>query len=113
MIDPSLRAEKILVEAKDPETAVILLDVVLGYGSHSDPAGALVPKIKKAQEIALQEERHISFIASLCGTKDDPQDYEGQIEKLESAGVIVMNSNAEAARLAVEIVQNLTDKGGR
>ncbi|MFZ5943062.1 MAG: acyl-CoA synthetase FdrA [Bacillota bacterium] len=113
MIDPSLRAEKILTEVRDPETAVILLDVLLGYGSHCDPAGALVPKIKEAQAMANQEQKHISFIASLCGTQNDPQGYEKQLRKLEGAGVIVMDSNAQAARLAVEIVQNLTNKGGR
>ena len=37
MIDYSLRNRRILVEAADPETAVVLLDVVLGYGAHPDP----------------------------------------------------------------------------
>jgi len=38
MIDPSIREERILTEAEDPEAAVMILDIVLGYGSHSDPA---------------------------------------------------------------------------
>ena len=41
MIDYSLRNRRILEEAADPETAVILLDVVLGYGANPDPAAEL------------------------------------------------------------------------
>jgi len=37
MIDFDLRARRIVREAEDPETAVLLLDVVLGYGVHPDP----------------------------------------------------------------------------
>ena len=44
MIDYRLRNERIVKEAEDPETAVILLDVVLGYGSNADPARELVPR---------------------------------------------------------------------
>jgi len=94
MIDFSLRNERIIQEARDPRTAVILLDIVLGYGAHPDPANALAPAIKKARE------RNISVVASLCGTEDDPQDYEKQKRELEKMGVIVMPSNAQAARFA-------------
>ena len=52
MIDFRLRNERIIQEAQDPETAVILLDIVLGYGSHMDPAGELLPAIREAQKIA-------------------------------------------------------------
>ena len=38
MIDHRLRNERIALEAQDPETAIILLDVVIGYGAHADPA---------------------------------------------------------------------------
>jgi hypothetical protein len=37
MIDFMLRNKRIVEEAKDPRTAVILLDVVLGYGSNMTP----------------------------------------------------------------------------
>ena len=37
MIDYSLRNRRNLQEAADAETAVILLDVVLGYGANPDP----------------------------------------------------------------------------
>lgn len=103
MIWHGLRKERILDEASDPETAVILLDVVLGYGAHEDPAGELAPTIKKAKENAEEEGRSIPVVASVCGTSQDPQDLASQKQKLADAGVIVMPSNAQAARMAALI----------
>ena len=37
MLDNELRIRRLLQEAADPEVAVVLLDVVLGYGSHPEP----------------------------------------------------------------------------
>ncbi len=104
MIDPGTRNDRIEQEAKDPETAVVLLDVVIGYGSHEDPAGEAVKAINKAKEIAEKDNRQISFIASVCGTEDDPQDYKEQVNKLEAAGVKVLPSNVEAVKLAAEVL---------
>src|SRR5205823_10945925 len=73
MIDMSLRAERILVEAKDPQVAVLLLDIVLGYGAHPDPVGALAPAIRQAKAIAEKDGRTLSVVASICGTYRDPQ----------------------------------------
>ncbi len=103
MIDPTLRKKRILEEARDPEVAVILLDIVLGYGSHEDPAGALIPEIKQAKELVKREGRRLVFIASITGTDKDPQNYSAQKSKLEKAGVIVMPTNAQASRLAALI----------
>jgi FdrA protein len=103
MIDGSLRREWILKAARDPSTAVILLDVVLGYGAHPDPAGEILPAIQQA---TLQEQaagRHLAVVASVCGTQQDPQRRSAQIDALRSQGVIVMPSNAQAARLAALI----------
>ena len=47
MIDPGTRLEIMRREARDPDVAVVLLDVVLGYGSHEDPAGQLVPVLQE------------------------------------------------------------------
>lgn len=105
MIEPALRGERILQEGNDPETAVLLLDIVLGYGSHLDPAGVLAPSIREAKETAAKEGRFLSVIASVCGTQEDPQNYKEQIQKLENAGVVVVPSNAQAARLAGLIAQ--------
>jgi FdrA protein len=97
MIDGTVRREWIAREAADPATAVILLDVVLGYGAHADPAGELAPAIDAARA------HGIAVVASVCGTDADPQGFGGQGEKLRRAGVIVMPSNAQAARLAGRI----------
>ena len=104
MIDPRLRQERLLVEAADPETAVILLDVVIGFGSHDDPAGALVPTITEARAVAAETGRYVAVVAHVCGTELDPQDLEQQETTLRSAGVLVAPTNAQAARLAGMIV---------
>ncbi len=103
MIDYTLRKQRIIREGADSKTAVILLDVVLGYGSHADPAGELVPPITEARAAASKEGRHLSFVASIVGTDLDHQDLRKQQKRLEDAGVIVMPSNAQAARLAALI----------
>lgn len=100
MIDYTRRMERLVEEAHDPEVGVLLLDVVLGYGSHENPAEAMLPAIEEARRIA---NRPISFVASVCGTDEDPQSLQKTQEALEGAGVVVMPSNAQAARLAAMI----------
>ncbi len=104
MIDFRLRNERIIQEAKDPSTAVILLDVVLGHGSNMDPAGELVPAILQAQKIAAKAKRKVLFVGFVCGTESDPQNLARQEMMLADAGVILTDSNAQAARLAAAIV---------
>ena len=101
MIDFRLRNEHIAAAAADPTTAVILLDVVLGYGAHPDPAGALLPAIDGAR--ARSDGRAVAFVASVCGTAGDPQNLARQEATLSAAGVILAPSNAEAARLAARL----------
>jgi len=98
MIDFRLRNERMVAAAKDPATAVILLDVVLGYGAHADPAAALAPAITAARKAAGR--REVVLVASVCGTATDPQQLERQERSLRQAGVELAPSNAAAARLA-------------
>ncbi len=107
MIDFTLRNKKILEEAKDPSVAVILLDVVLGYGSNMQPGDELAPAIKEAKELAEKDGRNITFVCSITGTDKDPQDRSKVKKQLEDAGAIIMPSNAAAAKLASYIVKNL------
>jgi FdrA protein len=93
MIDPSLRLEHLSQAARDPEVGVLLLDVVLGYGAHPDPAAELAAAIDGV-------DRHV--IVALCGAAGDPQDLTRQRTTLEQAGAVVTRSNAHAARLARE-----------
>lgn len=105
MIDFDLRCKRIVQEAEDPGTAVILLDVVLGYGSHDDPAGELIPAITEARRQAEKRSVSIDFVASICGTDEDPQEAKRQKQELEKAGVLMTDCNAAAARLAARILE--------
>jgi FdrA protein len=106
MIDFSLRCDRLLKEADDPQCGVILLDVVLGFGAHPDPAGELVPVIRRAQENAAARGRYVSFVASITGTNEDPQCAESQEAALEAIGVQVLPSNAQAARYTALIMES-------
>lgn len=104
MIDFSLRCKRIVDEASDKDTAIILLDVVLGYGSNMKPVEELEPAIKKAKSIS----PNVQFICSVTGTDMDPQGRKQVIEQLESMGVVVMPSNVAAAQLTAAILQKLS-----
>lgn len=105
IVDGTVRREWIRREAADPSTAVLLLDVVLGYGAHPDPAGELLPALEAAQAEARREGRGLAVVASVVGTDRDPQRRADQVARLEAQGVIVMPSNAQAARLAAAIAR--------
>lgn len=111
MIDSTLRGERIIREAKDPRTAVILLDIVLGHGSGADPAGELLPAIRQAKETAAGKNRSLAFIAHVCGTDEDPQSLDSQSRKLRANGVRIAATNAQGARAAALIAQ-LASEGG-
>ncbi len=103
MIDQTLRIERLQKEAADPEVAVILFDVVLGYGAHVDPAAELGPAIRNAAAAAASGGRKVAFVGSVCGTAADPQDLGRQEAALREAGVLLAESNAQAVRLAARI----------
>jgi FdrA protein len=104
MLDNDLRIRRLMQEAADPEVAVIVLDVVLGYGVHPDPAGELGPAVREARQLAAQDERDLLVVASVTGTEADPQRLSQQVRTLERAGVVLAACNAAAARLAGAIV---------
>jgi FdrA protein len=103
MIDYSLRNRRIIEESKDEEVAVILLDVVLGYGANLKPAEELVPVIEDVKKLRPD----ISVIIPVTGTDMDPQHKQKVLEKLSQAGALVMPSNASSAKLAAEIIAEL------
>lgn len=107
MLDNTLRIQRLLQEAEDPEVAVILLDVVLGYGSHPDPAGELAPAIAQAIATAEKAGRHLEVVAVTVGTDEDPQGLEEQMEKLQAAGARVENRNESAVRHVGRLVRAL------
>jgi FdrA protein len=103
MIDQTLRIERLHKEAADPEVAVILFDLVLGYGAHPDPAVELGAAIRSAMAAAERAGREIAFVGSVCGTAGDPQDLGRQEAALREAGVLLAESNAQAVRIAARI----------
>jgi succinyl-CoA synthetase alpha subunit len=112
MIDPGTRIERIDAEAADASIAVMLVDVVLGYGSHPDPAGALAPSLAAAKRAAERRGGRLAIVASITGTAGDPQGLARQRASLEQAGVVVMPSNFQAAMLAVRIMEQVVAHAG-
>jgi hypothetical protein len=106
MIDNDLRIRRLLQEARDPQTAVVMLDVVLGYGAHPDPASELGQAVQKAQGLAQGEGRELLVVASVTGTEADPQCLSRSVATLTGSGVTICDSNAAAARLAGLIVSS-------
>jgi FdrA protein len=98
MIDPSLRDARIGQEIDDPATAVVLFDVVLGYGSSSDPTAGLLAVLHAAKG------RRVALIGYVCGTDQDPQNRAAIVAGLEAAGVLIAASNAEAAQWSATII---------
>lgn len=103
ILEPSMRENKLMQEAKDPQTAVILLDFVLGYGAHPDPVGSFTSSIVRARALAKAKGRYLPVVASVCGTDEDPQNRSLQIKKLDAIGVITMPSNVQATKMSALI----------
>jgi len=110
MMDHELRIRRLEAESEDPETALILLDVVLGYGSHPDPAAELVPAIKTARSKAKKAGRYLEVVTVISGTDADPQDMKSQEEQFLGAGARVFHSNDAAARFVGRLVRTLEGK---
>jgi FdrA protein len=119
MLDSTLRVEAIRQAARELEVAILLLDVVLGYGAAPDPAGDLAPAIQAARADARARGRDLAVVASVIGTPGDPQGLEAQIARLEAAEVWVLPSNAQAVRAAAciaggdPVLQSLVQAMGR
>jgi FdrA protein len=96
MIEPAVRDAPLADAFAEREVGVVLIDVVLGYGSHPDPAGH-VARVLAGRDGPL-------VIASVTGTDHDPQPRNAQVRTLIEAGVIVAESNADAAALALRAI---------
>jgi len=98
MIDPSVRDAALRAALANSQLGVILVDVVLGYGAHADPASSLVQVVEGRGPDAPV------IVASVCGTELDPQIRSRQVKILQDAGILVAPSNADACVLALSIV---------
>jgi hypothetical protein len=107
MIDPTLRNQRIVAELNDAETAVVLFDLVLGYGAAAEPATELLALLNQNSS----QSRPL-LIAHVCGTETDPQQRSRQIAALRQAGVLIAGCNAQAAMWASQIARIQAEKNG-
>ncbi len=99
MIDPAMRLPHLTAALADPDVAIILLDIVLGYGAHPDPAGPVAAAVRGAGG------NRPAVIASVCGTEGDKQGLAAQCAALREAGILLADSNADAAETALAILR--------
>jgi FdrA protein len=104
MLDPSARRPYLVEAASNPEVAVVLVDVMLGWGAHADPAGLLAAAWQEAQAVAGAAGRALIGIAHVCGAPDDPQGFVQQCQVLREHGLLLADSNAQAVRLATAVL---------
>ncbi len=104
MIDPEVRRQHLLRLAEQPGIAVVLCDVILGWGAHDAPGVALAAAWQEMQARLRQLGRQVIGIATVCGAPADPQDYAHQCRVLEEQDLILADSNAQAVRLAAHVV---------
>ena len=99
MIDPEIRRESLAAAIADTDVGLILIDIVIGYGSHPNPAGQLTNMLR-----SMRGKNDPTIIASVTGTEQDPQVLSSQIQTLQSAGISVAASNADAAVAALNLL---------
>lgn len=101
MIDYGLRNKFIEEESKDKEVSVLLLDIVLGYGSNLNPSADIMPYIKKA----FKNNPYLTIVVGVTGTDMDPQNKKELISSLKKEGVFVFENNYLASVFAAEIIK--------
>jgi len=99
MIEPATRDAPLAEALADETVGVVVLDVVLGWGSHPDPAGQLVRALGNWAGTGPM------IVASVVGTEADPQVRSSQVRKLADAGIILAASNASATEIALQCVR--------
>jgi FdrA protein len=107
MIDPASRREILREQAFGADIAAVLLDVVLGYGSHPDPAGEIAGTC--ADIVA----GGAAVVCYVLGARGDRQGLDRQRATLAEAGAVVTASAAQAARTAAAIALRSGQRGDR
>ena len=95
MIEPAVRDVALAAALRDPKVGVVLIDVVLGFGGHADPAGHVARSLRATPSAGAV------IVASVTGTDGDPQRRSHQVRTLEDAGIVVAAANADAVRIAL------------
>ncbi len=107
MIDPRMRNERLLQEAARGDVALFVLDVVLGYGAHPDPAAAMQSALVQTRAFAEEVGATLRVLVSITGTDDDHQDLANQTLALEKIGAVVAPSSSVAALAAGVVAARL------
>jgi FdrA protein len=108
IIDPSLRVERILEEASDPNIAVIIIDIITGYSVANNTVQLHADSIKEAISIAKEgENRTLPVFVYLCGTYKDVS--ASEIDILKASGAQVFRSNALMSFAAGLLVKHTED----
>lgn len=110
MIDPTARIEVLRAAAEEEDTAIILLDFVIGYGGHENVSAVFAEEIKRLREELAEKGRQVLFIGSVTGTDRDPVDYSTQVNRLKEGGIYIMDSNAKAVHFAVKALHAIEYK---
>ena len=98
MIEPAIRDDAVKAVMENSQVGVLLVDMVIGFGAHSDPATQFVNSLKNIRH------SDIDIIASVTGTEDDPQQRSRQMSILSQAGIVVASSNAAATQMALSSI---------
>ena len=107
MIDNDLRIRRMRQETADPRVGMILFDIVLGEGSHPDPASEFIPVIQEIHE----KRKEIEFVAIVIGTDDDPQNTQSQMDRLKEANITVFRTASEAVEyISLQLGNPASDK---
>ncbi|WP_329126693.1 acyl-CoA synthetase FdrA [Streptomyces sp. NBC_01465] len=108
MIEPAVRTPWLAAALRDPSTAVVVVDVVLGHGGADNPAGA-VARVVSAELGALRAAGAPPpvVLGFVVGTPEDPQDFHGQVRALREAGVVVLDSSTTVAETAADILAKI------
>ena len=106
MMAPELKMERLVAELCDPEVAVVLMDMVIGFGSHPDQANLALAALDEAHAKSGGKSAEKLVIVSVCGTDGDTPSRKDQVALLEQKGLVVLASNAQAAHFAAKAVQS-------
>lgn len=112
MMDPTERIRLLDMALHNPETTVILLDLVLGFGSHPDPAPLFADCIRHVRETNREARRWPIIIAVIVGTEEDPQHLNRQLDVLHNVGIITTRSHLEAVYIAARLSGVDREEGG-
>lgn len=111
MVDQTVRCELVRAAGADPSVRVLLLDLVLGDGAHPDPAPELAAAVEEAR--AARRGEPLAVVASVCGSRLDPQGTARQEETLARAGIHVEPTAARAAAAAAALLLGVPQGVGR